>query len=402
LATRPKILFLTHRIPYPANRGDRIRALNMIEFLSKFSDVYLGSAADEPWDADQVSSLEKLCKEVQVFRLHPQARWLQALNQFAVGNSATQGAFHSQQLAKQVNIWTSQQLDAAILFCSSMGQYLGHFKVRPKKIVVDLVDVDSQKWSDYAQKSSIPKKWLYHTESVRIDRLEKRLAATVDSTIVVSSEEAQLYSLRHPGLSAIAIGNGVDYQYFSPDCGVAPAAQPSGPASPKLVFVGVLDYLPNAQGMQWFCRDILPSIRQALPNVSLSIVGRNPPPEVQALGQLPGVTVIGPVPDVRPHVLAADIAIAPLQIARGVQNKVLEALSCGKPVVATPQAATGIECLDGISVADNASEWVAAIRELLNPEIYTKKSSAARKQIVQKYSWDSQLAPLLPLLGVGL
>ncbi|MFM8327233.1 MAG: TIGR03087 family PEP-CTERM/XrtA system glycosyltransferase [Pirellulaceae bacterium] len=401
LAPRPKILFLSHRLPFPPNRGDRIRAYHTIEFLSKFLDVYLGSLADEPWDPSQIAHLEKLCKEVRVCKLDPRRRWLHACHQFALGEPVTQGAFYSRELAQQVKHWTSQPLDAALIFCSSMGQYANHFKVRPRKIVVDLVDVDSQKWSDYAQKASIPKKWLYRTESRRIDRLEKVLADTADSSLVVSQDEARLYSARHPGLVAHAIGNGVDHQFFSPECGIAPAAQSSVPGIPKLVFVGVLDYLPNSQGIQWFCRDILPVVRQSLPGVQLSIVGRNPPAEVLALGQLQGVQVVGPVRDVRPYVLAADIAIAPLQIARGVQNKVLEALACGKPVIATPEAATGIEGVEGIRVADRPLDWLTAIQELTDPEIYASVSKAAREQIVKNYSWDAQLAPLLSLLGVG-
>jgi polysaccharide biosynthesis protein PslH len=400
LANKPKVLFLTHRLPYPPDRGDRIRSFHMIRFLSQFCDLHLGSLADEPWQPDQVSFLETLCEEVKVFRLGPRYRWLMASARFATGGAITEGAFFSRELANQVSRWTSQRFDGALVFCSSMGQYIDCFSKRPTRIVLDLVDVDSQKWHDYAAKAKAPKSWLYFLEAARISQLERRLASAVDETLVVSPDEANLFATRHPGMTATSVGNGVDLDYFSPDAALAFASPDLHPRAPQMVFVGVLDYLPNSQGLHWFCNQVMPQLRKKLPGAHLRIVGRSPPADVVALGRLPGVEVVGQVPDVRPYLLSSHFAIAPLQIARGVQNKVLEALACGRPVVATPQAATGIEVSEGIVVASDPSEWVRAIEQIMVPTIYAQKAKMARQQSVEHYSWEARLLPLLSLLGV--
>ena len=401
--SEPRVLLLTHRIPFPPNRGDRIRAYHLVEFLSHRAEVYLGSLSDEPWESSQRDALESLCQSVFFARLQPPWRWLRASAGFASGKSVTQGAFYSSPLADQVRLWSSEfQFDAAIMFCSSMGPYAKLMKIKPKRLVVDLVDVDSQKWDDYADVAHGPKKWLFRQEARRVGRLEESLSKSADALTVVSPDEARLFEKRHPGLQATSIGNGVDLRFFAPDA--IPAEKFSGLVSPnsnpRLVFVGVLDYLPNVQGLQWFCDEVLPKLRSVFPSASLDIVGRRPSGEVQSLAKRSGVNLVGEVPDVRPYVLAAQIAIAPLQIARGVQNKVLEALACGKPVVSTPQAATGIECPGGMSVVSQPAEWVQAIIELQKPDLYAKMSEIARSEVLEKYSWNAQLEPLLPLIGI--
>ena len=403
-SSKPRVLILTHRIPFPPNRGDRIRAYHMVEFLSHRADVYLGSVSDEPWESSQREALEKLCPSVFFARLKSPWRWLRASAGFALGKSVTQGAFYSPQLADQVRLWSSEfRFDAAIMYCSSMGPYAKLMKTKPKRLVVDLVDVDSQKWDDYADVAYGPKKWLFRQEARRVGLLEESLSKSADAMTVVSPDEAQLFEKRHPGLQATSIGNGVDLRFFAPDAlpfekfsGLVPPS-----ANPRLVFVGVLDYLPNVQGLQWFCDEVIPRLQSVFPSVSLDIVGRRPSGEVQALAKRSGVNLVGEVSDVRPYVLAAQIAIAPLQIARGVQNKVLEALACGKPVVASPQAATGIECSGGMSVVSQPADWVQAIVELQKPAHYAKMSACARSEVLEKYSWNAQLEPLLSLIGIA-
>jgi sugar transferase (PEP-CTERM/EpsH1 system associated) len=362
------------------------------------ADVYLGSLADEPWGSSEIRALEADCKEVKVFRLPARGRWIHAGLGFLRQKSVTQGAFYSKELALQVQNWTREPFDAAVVFCSSMGQYIDQFQNRPEKILVDLVDVDSQKWADYAAVAKWPKKWVYRQEARRIGQLEKSIAQQANAVTVVSRDEADLFAKLHPGFRATPIGNGVDYEYFKPPSDRSDLPQSSG--SLRLVFVGVLDYLPNIQGLEWFCNQVMPSLHATIPRVHLSIVGRRPTKKVQLLADRPGVRLIGEVPDVRPYVHEAHLAIAPLQIARGVQNKVLEALACGKPVVATEHAATGIETLGGMTVANEPTQWVQAIKELIEPEVYAQKSRAAREQIVERYSWESQLSPLLDLLGI--
>lgn len=400
--SKPRILLLTHRIPFPPNSGDRIRAYNIVEYLSNYAQIYLGSVSDEPWSQEQLDTLSKHCHSVFFSCVRSPGRWIRALAGFGAGQPVTQGAFYSHELAKKIEQWTSEmQFDAALIYCSSMYPYARFFRNPPRRTLVDLVDVDSQKWSDYAAVAKWPKKWVYRQEAHRIGKLEKSIAQSAHAATVVSRDEANLFARLHPGLSATPIGNGVDYQYFQPPPPGLDASLSIYPNSEiKLVFVGVLDYLPNIQGLEWFCDRVLPLLQATMPSVSLSIVGRRPTKEVQSLGDRPGVRLVGEVPDVRPYVHEAHLAIAPLQIARGVQNKVLEALACGKPVVATEHAATGIETLGGVVVANEPAQWVQAIEQLVMPEVYSQKSKVAREQIVERYSWESQLGPLLELLGI--
>lgn len=383
------------------NRGDRIRAFHLLRFLSTHADVFFGCVADEPWDSSHIDALKPYCREIAVFRLHPQWRWVRAAKNLAAGKSITAGAFFSPQLAQTVRRWSATtEFDAAVLFCSSMGTYHRFFKKRPRRILVDFVDVDSQKWLDYAASSNGLKKWLYRHEASRVKKLESHLSSSADAVAVVSEDEAQIFGSHHANVEAVAISNGVDHDFFSPHaiCSENPGNLKRG--NPHLVFVGVLDYLPNVQGLEWFCAEVLPVLRKQFEQVSLDIVGRRPCPRVQALARHSEIRIIGEVDDVRPYVLAADAAIAPLKIARGIQNKVLEALACGKPVIATREAATGIENFGGLFIADNPDEWNQALQSFGSPAAYTNACKAARSGIEQNYCWSAKLAPVLELLNL--
>lgn len=388
-------------MPYPPNRGDRIRALHAIRFLSMHADVYLGSVADEPWGSSEIQALEANCKEVKVFRLPAKGRWIRAGLGFLCQQSVTQGAFYSKELALQVRNWTQEPFDAAVVFCSSMGQYIDQFQNRPKKILVDLVDVDSQKWIDYTQSTFGLKQWVFATEARRVARLEKQLSQAADALSVVSQDEADIFRKIHPELHCHAFGNGVDYEYFSPTSLDPESYATIRCGNPHMVFIGVLDYFPNVQGLEWFCRQIMPRIRDQFPQAALDIVGRSPSKEVVELSKIPGVRLIGPVHDVRPYVLAADFSIAPLQIARGIQNKVLESLSCGRPVIATEHAATGIAKMPGLLVAESPENWTTQVHKLMDSTELERLGSQSRQRVIQNYSWDAQLAGLLPLLGLN-
>jgi sugar transferase (PEP-CTERM/EpsH1 system associated) len=314
-------------------------------------------------------------------------------------SSITEGAFYQGKLANQVQRWTSQyDMAAAVIFCSSMYQYTRFFTKKPRRVVVDLVDVDSQKWDDYAESASGPKQWLYHRESQRIQNLETTIATESDALVLVSDHEADLFRTRHHGTHPIALSNGVDLDFFHPiNTHTIPH---SDSLFPRLVFVGVLDYHPNVQGLVWFCENVLPSLRETYPHLSLDIVGRNPNPAVLGLSNIPGVRVVGEVADVRPYIHAADIAIAPLLIARGIQNKVLEALACARPVIASSAAATGIESTCGLFVADSISDWSMQLNRLQNAELRNQAGREARMDLERLYSWDARLAPMLDLLQI--
>jgi polysaccharide biosynthesis protein PslH len=395
-----RLLMLTHRFPYPPNRGDRIRSYNVLRMLCKKFRVTLGCTADEHVHRRELAHIESLCDEVCVAPLDRCGRIMRALKSFASGKSLTEGMFRSPELFQQVSRWQqSEPFDAAFVFCSSMFPYVDNrvFANTPK--VVDLVDVDSQKWQQMGRESYAVRKWLYRAESKRVLKLEQRIAAKVNAIVLVSEREAGLFEEAVPipypkQCNVHGISNGVDSHYFSPP---TPKPVRNGGASQvsalSLIFTGVLDYRPNVEGIEWFCRQVLPRLRPTI-SVCLTVVGRRPCKRVLDLRSIPGVDVIGEVPDVRPYLCNADVAISPLKIARGMQNKVLEAMAVGLPIVVTPQSAEGIEARSGKEwlIADTAAQWHAALVKLAtNPAERANIGLAARKLVVNQFSWAARL-----------
>lgn len=397
-------LVITQRFPFPPDRGDRIRSYQMLKFLSRRSTVWLACTADEMPTPDQLQHVRQFCDGgVAVHQVGPVSRSVGAATRLVCGRSATQGAFHSRAMHRTLDEWSQfQSFDAAVAYCSSMGPYLNSLRRRPRRVLLDLVDLDSQKWWDYAAASRGWRRWLYRLEAHRVHQLEQRLAQHSDHITLVSQQEVDLFSRQHPGYPAVALTNGVDTEYFSPTA--IPAAKVEGlkQGTPQFVFAGVLNYQPNTSGIRWFCQEVWPLIRQRWPAAHIDIVGRTPTNEVLALEAISGVRVVGSVPDVRPYTLAADIAIAPLRIARGIQNKVLEGLAMARPVIATPQAATGIDPNPGLLVASSPQQWLEAVETLFaSSEGKRDRGLAGREHVELHYSWDARLQPLEHLLSLG-
>jgi len=261
--------------------------------------------------------------------------------------------------------------------------------------VVDLMDVDSQKWLDYAAARRGPKAWLYRLEAARLARLEKELAAGAGALTLVSEAEARLFRRSCPGAPVHAVKNGVDLDYFAPPALAEEEA--------TCVFVGALDYFPNIDAAVWFCREAWPEVRRARPEARLRLVGRRPDPEVLALGGLPGVEVVGQVPDVRPHVARAALSVVPLRIARGIQNKVLESLAMSKATVVSPQALAGVGARPGedVAVADGPAEWAAAVLGLFGDPARRRRLGASGRAFVEEHHhWERCLRPFAGLLGL--
>jgi sugar transferase (PEP-CTERM/EpsH1 system associated) len=390
--TKPNLLYLTHRVPHPPNRGDRIRSYHTLKFLAERAHVYLGCLADELVSDETRHVLNQLCQRVEIDFLG-RSRWIQAAKTMALGQSATVGLFHSTRLRSAIRQWASEiPFDAAIAFCSSMAPLLEVPELGGARKVVDLVDVDSQKWFDYAAQAPRWKSSLYQLEGRRLRQLEKSLPSRVDAITLVSEAEANVYRQFCPNDKTYAIENGVDLDFFTP----APDATAN-----RCVFVGVLDYRPNVEGLQWFCRHVWPEVRRQQPDATFAIVGRRPNSAVKELAQLPGVELIGEVPDIRPHIAAAKVAIAPLQIARGVQNKVLEALAMAKPVIATPQALEGLDLLQGVDVlpATSSHQWIESLRDLFrNDQERRRLAERGREFVEARHSWPARLAALSEIL----
>jgi sugar transferase (PEP-CTERM/EpsH1 system associated) len=407
---RPNLLFLAHRVPHPPDKGDRIRTYNLLRFLAPRAAVHLACLADEPVAPETTAMLHRLCTRVAVIPVDEKARWTRALWSLARGRTASEGAFNVAELWRTLAAWTrGTRFDAAFVSASSLVPYARSEALHAVPAVVDLVDVDSQKWFDYAAASRPPRSWLYRLEGRRLRRLERDLPAWARAVTLVSPAEAELYrSFAVPG-PIEAIGNGVDVEFFRPDAPVANApGSPNppvanAPGSPSCVFVGAFDYRPNVDGACWFCREVWPGVRARRPEARLYLVGRRPVAAVRRLARVPGVEVVGQVPDVRPYLARALVAVVPLRIARGLQNKVLEALASGKPTIASPQALAGIaaEPSRHLLAADAPEQWREAILKLFDDAPLRRSLAAAGRQYVEEHhSWERCLEPFGRLLGV--
>jgi polysaccharide biosynthesis protein PslH len=392
---RPSVLYLVHRFPYPPDKGDRIRSFHVLKFLSQRASVHLACLADEPPEDASVAALRKLCTRLAVVRLSGAGRWARALGSMMRGGTVTEGAFCSPRLRDLLNSWTAQtQFDATLASSSSMVPYMRSLHLGDVPAVVDLVDVDSQKWFDYAATSNGLRGWLYRTEGQRLRRLEQGLAQWARAATLVSEAEVQVYRRFGSGECVHSVPNGVDLQYFQP------SARFDGHGC---VFVGALDYRPNVDGITWWCREIWPAIHDSHPQAKIALVGRRPAAAVRRLSQIPGVEVVGQVVDVRPYLDRAAVAIVPLRIARGIQNKVLEAMAMGKGVVVSPQALEGLPAQPGIDVltASTPHEWVDSVSRLLvDLDLRQRLGASARRYVERHHHWERCLEPLSTLLGI--
>ncbi|MBN2021543.1 MAG: TIGR03087 family PEP-CTERM/XrtA system glycosyltransferase [Pirellulales bacterium] len=396
---RPQILFLAHRIPHPPNRGDRIRSFHMVRFLAERADVHLAFLTDAPAPPASLAVLGGLCRRVAAAPLGRRARWFHAARSGAAGRTATEGLFRSARLDKIVRGWSREtRFDAVVVFCSSMMQYAGPALQTGARLLVDLVDVDSQKWFDYAETSRGLKRFFFALEGRRLRRLESSLPRQADAVTVVSRQEADLYRGFCPSDRIFTISNGVDLDYFQPR--EAPAAI----APPRCVFVGALDYRANVDGVQWFAERVWPVVHRERPDARFQLVGSHPARAVRRLAELPGVELIGAVDDVRPWLAAAALVVVPLRVARGIQNKVLEGLAMGRAVVATPQAIEGLAVQPELhlSRAHAPEEWIETVCGLLGDrERRERLGCAGRAYVESHHRWDDQLSAIVRLPGLS-
>lgn len=394
-AIRPVVLYLVHRVPYPADKGDRIRNYNVLRCVAQHADVHVATLADEPVTADVRAALAAYCTRLDVVPAGGWARWLRGATSLVCGRTVTEGMFHVPAFARLVTeLARATPYHAVLTSSSSMAPYLDLPELRGLPAVVDLVDVDSEKWFDYARTARGWKAWLYRTEGWRLRRLEERLPPRVRAVTLVSEAEATLYRRFCLRGAVHAVTNGVALDYFRP-------VEQQDEAG--CVFVGALDYHPNVEGTTWFCREVWPTVHRRWPDVHLDIVGRRPGAAMRRLAEVPGVTVVGQVPDIRPHVAKAAVAVVPVRIARGVQNKVLEALAMSKAVLATPQAIAGLKAVPGthLLVASTAAEWADGLAQLFqDAELRRRLGAAGRLYVEEHHRWERCLQPFDQLLGL--
>lgn len=385
-----RILYLTHRTPFPPDKGDRIRTYHLLRQMAKHGRVWLGCLADEPVLPEMHAALNGLCERVAAVPVGRKSRWLKAFWSLTTGRSLSEGLFASKSLTRVLRNWTNEAtFDVVVASSSALVPYLRQPALRNIPHVVDLIDVDSQKWLDFAAMSRPPKKWLYKLEAARVRKLEKALAGQARAVSVVSRAEADVYdAFTHAGAATVAT-NGVDLDFFAPvECETQLA----------LAFVGALDYLPNEDAAVWFTREMWPAIHAKYPTAEFRIIGRNPTAAVQALAAVPGVKLVGQVPDVRPFVASAAVVVVPLRLARGVQNKVLEAMSMAKAIVAAPASLAALGTIPGTHLlsASTSQEWVDSVCALLADPLKRQRFGiAARQYVEQNHHWERCLQPLL-------
>ena len=392
-----ELLFLAHRIPFPPNKGDKIRSFNALKFLAKHYRVHLGAFVDDPVDWQRAHELKAYCAQTQLVALNKRTARLRSLSGFITGRALTLPYYRDRRMARWVDsVLRSRPIKAVFVYSAAMVQYVEH--AGHVRRLIDFVDVDSDKWRQYKDSLSGPRKWVYSREADRLLRYERHAAALADASFFVSAAEAVLFRQLAPEAAAKVThyNNGVDLEYFCPDrrCG-----SPYRPDEEAIVFTGAMDYWPNIDAVVWFAREILPRVRAAVPSALFCIVGSNPAPEVAQLARLPGVRVTGRVDDVRPYVRHAAVAVAPLRLARGVQNKVLEAMACGRATVVTSQALEGIEAEAGrdVVLADSGPDFAEAVTRLLRQRDF-RLESAARALVESRYGWTPNLAHVLELL----
>ncbi len=396
------LLFLVHRIPYPPNKGDKIRSYHMLRLLSERYRVHLGTFIDDEDDWRHVPELRKRCADVCVVRLNPTRQRLLSLRGLLRGEPLSVPYYGSALLETWVRRKVYDEGITRMLFFSSpMAQFAPSNGVALHK-VVDFVDVDSEKWRQYSERHSWPLSWLYRREGKRLLDFERAVASSADASVFVTRAEAELFQRRarlNEG-NILAIGNGCDTTFFSAS---RPYERPYGVQGPVMVFTGMMDYWANEDAVTWFARECFPRIRETHGDSRFFIVGARPSRAVSGLASMAGVEVTGAVEDVRPYLAHADVAVAPLRVARGIQNKVLEAMAMGLPVAATSAALEGLdlpkELRRGGDTAMDLSESVIAL--LSSREERRTQGARGRAWVQEEHDWTRTLGPVLDLIDQG-
>jgi sugar transferase (PEP-CTERM/EpsH1 system associated) len=395
-STPVNILYLAHRIPYPPNKGDKIRSYHHLRHLARAHEVHLLAFVDDPQDEQWIERLPELCQSFDVVRLRKATAFVRGTLALACGRSLSAGYFSAARMRDAVlRACRLRNFDVAWAFSSVMAQYLPYSRARRR--VVDCVDVDSEKWRQYASSCPPPLSWAYALEAARLRAFEQRAGAESDCVVFVTEGEASLYRTFCPGSTDVrVIRNGVDTAYFQPR-----NVSPAGP--PTLLFTGALDYRPNVDAVRFIARRVLPAVRCKIPDACFVAVGHRPSRALlrEAQRSAVPVTIAGSVPDVRPYFEPATVFVAPLRLGRGVQNKVLEAMAMGVPVVASPLATQGLDLHAGehLLVAETEAEFADAVAVLLHdPQRRRLLADAALALVREHYRWDS----VFPLIDACL
>jgi len=383
-----KILYVCHRFPFPPRRGGKIRPFNMIRHLSASHEVTVASLARSAVEAKEGEGIAPHCAEFHVATVKAPVQWARMIATLPTPITASASYFHSAALAGTIRrLVRERKFDLIFVHCSSVAHYVAGVRDVPK--ILDFGDMDSQKWLEYARYKPFPLSLGYRWEGLKLRAEEKRLARRFD--FCTATTRAEWETLKAYGVDTPSdwFPNGVDSVYFSP------ADEPYD--RDTIAFVGRMDYYPNQECMLEFCRTTFPLLRRARPAVKLQIVGAEPSGAIRDLGRIPGVTVTGTVDDVRPYVRRSALTVAPLNIARGTQNKILEAMASGVPAVISRAAAGGVDAVPGehfVVASAPADARDAILRILDDPAERRRLSAAGRARILSHHAWPSSMKRL--------
>ena len=392
-----RILFLAHRVPFPPNKGDKIRAFHELKHLAQKHDIWLGAPADDPADLAHLGEAKASFRDAY---FGPVGHVQTGIN---LAGAALSGAplsvkrfYHPGLMGWCDRVLREVQPDLVFVFSSAAAQFvLGRLPAKAK-LVTDFVDADAEKWRAYEAASGGAKRLLYGTEFRRLLRYENRVAAASAANLFVSETERSIFARLVPAAADLhVVPNGVETDFFQPQPAFGDVK------AGGIVFSGTMDYKPNIEAVSWFANEILPLIRKTVPHAHLNIVGAKPAPSVLALGTLPGVTVAGSVPDMRPWLQQANVIVTPLKIARGIQNKVLEGMAMARPVVTTPEALDGITARPGqdLLVARGAPEFADQVVSVLQARAPQDLGANARAAVIAHHSWAHHLDKLDELIA---
>jgi sugar transferase (PEP-CTERM/EpsH1 system associated) len=387
------LLYLVHRLPYPPNKGDKVRSYHLLRHLLQKHRVFLGTFIDDPDDEQHLPTLQALCPDLHVERIAPRQARLMSATGLLRGEALTLAYYRSAGMRRWVEqVAAAHELQASVVFSGAMAQYAQ--PLAPEvPMLVDFVDVDSAKWTQYAPAHRWPMSAVYRREGQRLLAYEREVAAQARRSFFVTPNETALFLSQAPEAQGRvqSLSNGVEADFFAPD----PArANPFAANEQAVVFTGAMDYWPNIDGVSWFVSDMLPRLRAHWPRARFYIVGRSPAPQVQALAS-EHVVVTGTVPDVRPYLQHAAAVVAPLRVARGIQNKILEAMAMEQPVITVPSCADAIGASEqqGLLRAADADGFLQALQPLLDaPAHATALGREARRFVLKGFSWQAHLS----------
>lgn len=392
---KPSVLFLCHRIPYPPNKGDKIRSFNLLRWLTSRYDVHLGAFVDCAEDWSHTERLDAICASTHFLPLTKGAAKALRIGQALVrGRAISVELYRNSDMAAWVEkLMASARPSHILVFSSAMGLYIDNLALDRTQLLVDFVDVDSEKWRQYSVEKRWPVSWLFERESRLLLKHDRALAGVADKSYFVSEKEAELFRTLVPSEkhSISALCNGVDTRFFDP---AVVHESPFPTSGLNLVFTGAMDYWPNVDAVGWFCKKVMPILRDGPHDVTFFIVGANPNAAVRSLAG-PDVVVTGTVDDIRPYIGGADMIVAPLRVARGIQNKVLEAMAMGKVVITTSAGAEGIEAESGqhYYVLDDAEQIAGAISDIAGNGA-GDMGARARNLVIERYGWANCLSIL--------